>query len=103
MTPEKNALGSLCVVYGLAFLYYFHQVYREGKGTSRKWKLIGYALVISMALYLLIGSRSATALASFLLAGVPMVLILRYRWARRPEIVHPMVLGVLGLPFLRFS
>jgi exopolysaccharide production protein ExoQ len=93
---EKNALGSLCMVFGLAFLYYFLQIYREEKGPRRKGQLIGHGLVLIMAVYLLIGSRSATALASFFLAAVPMVLIFRYRGARRPVFVHTMVLGILG-------
>jgi O-antigen ligase len=97
VTPEKNALGALCLVYGLAFLYYFLQAYREEKGTRRRKLLIAYGVVIVMALYLLVGSESATALAGFFLAGVPMVLTFRYSAFRKPALVHIMVLGALGV------
>jgi exopolysaccharide production protein ExoQ len=61
VTTEKNALGSLCVVFGLAVLYYFLLIYRDEKGPRRKGKLVGYAIVLIIAVYLLIQSRSATA------------------------------------------
>jgi exopolysaccharide production protein ExoQ len=97
VTPEKNALGALCLVYGLAFLYYFLETYREEKSTRRKNLLMAYSVVIVIALYLLDQSRSATALASFFLAGLPMVLIFRYPTFRKPALVHLMVLGSLGV------
>jgi exopolysaccharide production protein ExoQ len=97
VTTEKNALGSLCVVFGLAFLYYFLEIYRDEKGPRRKGQLIGHTIVLGIALYLLFQSRSATALASFFLAAVPMILTFRYRGLRVPAFVHTMVLGILGV------
>jgi exopolysaccharide production protein ExoQ len=97
VTPEKNALGALCLVYGLAFLYYFLQAYREEKGPRRRKLLIAYGIVTMLAVYLLVGSQSATALAGFFLAGVPMVLTFRYSLFRKPLLVHTMVLGALGV------
>jgi O-antigen ligase len=97
VTPEKNALGALCLVYGLAFLYYFLQAYREEKGPRRRKLLIAYGIVTVLAVYLLVGSQSATALAGFFLAGVPMVLTFRYSLFRKPLLVHTMVLGALGV------
>lgn len=97
VTPEKNALGSLCLVYGLAFLYYFLQAYREEKGTRRRKLLIAYGVATVMALYLLVGSDSATALGCFFLAVVPMVLTFRYSGFRKPALLNIMVLGALGV------
>jgi exopolysaccharide production protein ExoQ len=97
VTPEKNALGALCLMYGLAFLYYFLEAYREEKSARRGKLLIAYGLVVVMALYLLVGSHSATALASFFLAGVPMVLTFWYSLFRKPLLVHSMVFGALGV------
>jgi len=97
VTEEKNGLGALCMVFGLAFLYYFLQIYRDEKGPHRKRQLIGHFLVFGMAVYLLVGSRSMTALASFLMAAVPMILTFRYRGARKPVFVHTMVLGAIGV------
>jgi O-antigen ligase len=97
VTEEKNGLGALCMVFGLAFLYYFLQIYRDEKGPRRKRLLIGHFLVLGMAVYLLVGSRSMTALASFLMAAVPLILTSRYRGARSPALVHTMVLGAIGV------
>jgi exopolysaccharide production protein ExoQ len=97
VTPEKNALGALCLVYGLAFLYYFLQAYQEEKSTRRGKLLKAYGVVTVIALYLLVGSQSATALACFFLAGVPMVLTFRYSAFRKPALMHSMVLGALGV------
>jgi len=97
VTPEKNALGALCLVYGLAFLYYFLQAY-HGEKSERRGKLLkAYGVATVIAIYLLVGSQSATALACFFLAGVQMVLTFRYSTFRKPALVHSMVLGILGL------
>src|ERR1700682_99208 len=96
VATEKNALGALSLIFGLAFLFYFLRAYREEKSTRRRGPLIAYGTIVMMALYLLVGSHSATALASFFLAGVPMVLTVLFRWARKPAFVHAMVFGALG-------
>jgi exopolysaccharide production protein ExoQ len=98
VTVEKNGLGVLSLVFGLAFLFYFLQSYREkDDGTHRRGRLIAQGVLVAMSLYLLDGADSATALASFLLAGGPMVLTFLYRWARRPVFVHAMVFGILAV------
>ena len=95
VTVEKNALGVLTLVFGLASLYFLLEVWRDDKSDRRKKRLLARALVIAMALYLLIGSESVTALASFGLAAFPMILTFRYGWARRPVIVHTVVFSII--------
>jgi exopolysaccharide production protein ExoQ len=97
VTGEKNALGMLTVIFGLSFLYYFLQTYREEKSSRRRSLLIAYAIIASMSIYLLIISRSATSLATLFLAGIPMILTDRYKAMRQPVLVHAMVLGALGV------
>jgi exopolysaccharide production protein ExoQ len=97
VTGEKNELGMLSLIFGLAFLFYFMQTYREDRSSRRGKSLMAYAAVVAMAIYLLIGSQSATALATFFLAGIPMVLTFRYKGMRQPLFVHAMVLGALGI------
>jgi exopolysaccharide production protein ExoQ len=96
VTVEKNALGALSLIFGLAFLFYFLQLYQKEEVPCRKGPLIGLGSIVAMSLYLLVGSNSATSLASFFLAGIPMVLTILLRWARKPAIVHTMVFMVLG-------
>jgi exopolysaccharide production protein ExoQ len=97
VTVEKNALGVLSMIFGLAFLYYYLQIYQEKKSPRRRRALIAYGTLVAMALYLLRGANSATALASFFLAGGPMVLTFLYRFARKPAFVNIMVFTTLGV------
>jgi exopolysaccharide production protein ExoQ len=94
---DKNALGMLSLVFGLAFLFYFLQIYREEESTRRRGPLIARGALIAMALYLLVGANSVTALVCFFLAGGPMVLTFLFRWARKPAFVHAMVFGILAV------
>ena len=97
VTGEKNELGMLTLVFSLASLYYFMQTYREDRSSRRGKLLTAYAAVVVMGIYLLVGSQSATALATFFLAGIPMVMTFRYKVMRQPIIVHSMVFGSLGV------
>jgi len=97
VTGEKNALGMLTLIFGLASLYYFMQIYRDDRSSRRGKLLKAYAAIVIMAIYLLVGSQSATSLATFFLAGIPMVLTFRYQGMRQPALVHTMVLGALGV------
>ena len=97
VTGEKNELGMLTLVFSLASLYYFMQTYREERSSRRGKLLTAYAAVVVMGIYLLVGSQSATALATFFLAGIPMVMTFRYKVMRQPIIVHSMVFGALGV------
>lgn len=93
---DKNALGMISMVFGLAALFRFLEVYR-GTSSTRTKQLIAQGAVFTMALYLLWEANSATAFACFFLAGAPMVLTYRFRWARRPAYVNIMVFAVLSI------
>lgn len=93
----KNGLGMICLVFGLASLSRFLQIYREEKGTRKSGPLIAHGATFAMALYLLLEAHSATSFACFFLAGGPMVLILLIRSARKPVFLHVMLVAVLGL------
>ena len=80
---DKNALGMLCLVFGLATIFRFMELRREPPSPRRKRMLIAYGAVIIMTLYLLYEAHSATALACFFLAGIPMVLTYSFGWARQ--------------------
>lgn len=94
---DKNALGMISMAFGLASIFRFLQLYRERKNARRTGPLIAQGAMIVMTSYLLYEAHSATALACFFLAGIPMVLTFLFQWARRPAIVHVMVFGALGV------
>jgi exopolysaccharide production protein ExoQ len=93
----KNGLGLICLVFGLACLYRFLEVLREEKTARRKKFLIAQGVILAMTLYLLFEAHSATSTASFVLACIPLVLTHFFRFARKPLIVHAIVIVLLGL------
>ncbi len=99
IATDKNALGMICLVCGLASIFRFLQLYRVEKGARQRRPLIAHGIIIAMSLFLLWEANSATASACFVLAGGPMVLTYIYPWARKPVLTNIMVFGALGIAF----
>ncbi len=97
VATDKNALGMLSLLVGLASIFRFLQLYRQEKDTVKKRQFTALGTLIVMTTYLLWEANSATAFACFFLAGIPMVLTHLFPWARRPAFVHLMVIGALGI------
>jgi len=95
---DKNALGMLSLLFGLAAILRFLQIYRE-QSPRRARPLIAQGTLIVMTFYLLWEADSATAFACFFLAGIPMVMTSLFRWARKPVFVNAIVVGALGISF----
>jgi exopolysaccharide production protein ExoQ len=98
VASDKNALGMLCLVFGLAAVYRFLEVYQGEGGGWKNRTLIAQGVLITMALYLLFEANSATASACFFLAGGVMVLTQLSRLARRPAMLHLLVATALIVP-----
>jgi exopolysaccharide production protein ExoQ len=99
VTTDKNALGMLCLIFGLAAIFRIVTICQGEEGPHKTRPLIAQGLLISMTIYLLHAANSATALACFGLAGGLMVLTCLFRWARKPVILHVMVATVLAVAF----
>jgi exopolysaccharide production protein ExoQ len=101
VATDKNALGMLCLICGLASIYRFLEIWKgkEGEGSRKKNWLIAQGLLIAMTMYLIKEADSATAFACCGMAGGVMVLTYLYRWARRPVILNSMVAAVIGIAF----
>jgi exopolysaccharide production protein ExoQ len=97
VTTEKNALGMLCLIVGLASIFRFIVIYRGEEGARKKAPLIAHGALILMASYLLRAADSATASSCFFMAGGVMVLTCLFRVARKPAIVNVMVGAVLAI------
>jgi O-antigen ligase len=93
----KNGLGMICLVFGLATLFHFLQIYCEKDNPRRRAKLAADGSILVMTVYLLLKANSATSLACFFLAAGPMVLVFFSQFARKPAIVHIMTFSVLGI------
>jgi O-antigen ligase len=99
VATDKNALGMLALLFGLAYVYRFLQLRKERREdeTRSKGPIYAHAVLGVFAVYLLYESHSATAFACFFLALGPMLLTYYFPWARKPIIVNAMVFGGLGL------
>jgi exopolysaccharide production protein ExoQ len=99
VATDKNALGMICLIFGLASVFRFLQLYQEKKPNRKTRELIAQGALIAMTVYLLKEADSATALSCFGLAGSVMVLTYLYSWARKPAVMHLMVVAVLSVAF----
>jgi exopolysaccharide production protein ExoQ len=99
VATDKNALGMLCLIVGLAAIFRFVIVYRGEEGAHRTRALIAQGALIAMTMYLIREADSATAFACFGLAGSLMVLTCLFRWARKPVVLHLMVVAALSVAF----
>lgn len=95
VTTDKNALGMISMIFGLAFTWSFVQVWRSPRGRVRSVHLFVYGSFAAMAAWLVLKSNSATSLACWLVAASIMLLTTISSQARRPAVVHVLVLGVL--------
>jgi exopolysaccharide production protein ExoQ len=95
VATDKNALGMLCMIFGLAAIIRFLQLRREEASPETKRQKIAQAAIVLMTFYLLWEANSATAFSCFFLAGIPMVLTYLFRFARKPAFVHLMVASAL--------
>jgi O-antigen ligase len=99
IATDKNALGMICLVCGLASIFRFLQLYCVEKGARQRRPLIAHGIIIVMSLFLLWEANSATASACFVLAAGPMVLTYMYAWARKPAWTNILVFSALGIAF----
>jgi len=99
VATDKNALGMLCLVFGLAAIFRFLVIYRGEEGDRKTGPLIAQGALIAMTAYLIREANSATALSCFLLAGGVMVLTCLFPKLRRPALVHLMVGAGLSVAF----
>lgn len=99
VATDKNALGMLCLILGLAALYRFLEIYTGKEGPRKKGPLYAQGVLFLLTLYLLVQANSATAAACFGLAAAPMVLTYLFPWARKPAMLRFMVTAVIVVPF----
>jgi O-antigen ligase len=99
VSTDKNGLGMLCLIFGLAAIFRFITIFRGEEGVRKTPPLIAHGVIIVMAIYLLREANSATAFACFIMASSVMVLTCLFRRARRPVLLHSMVAAILAVAF----
>ena len=108
VTGQKNELGRLCMISIFFLLWTFYQTRRERTTMGARYHRWGDISVILIGLYLLIGSSSATSLATLVL-GVVTFVGLRWFQKLRLRVPQPCLLALVvflvaygvSVPFLR--
>ena len=97
VTTNKNELGMICTIFGVASLSRLLDIIRGREGKRKVKLLIAHGVILAIALWLLHAARSATSLACFLMGGSLLLLTSFRALARRPALVHLLVWGMLAV------
>jgi O-antigen ligase len=95
VTTNKNTLGVVCLVLGLASLWRFVTAYQNREAVNRTRQMIAHAAVLSMVLWLFKTINSMTSLTSFLMAGTLLIAASNPKVIRRPAILHLLIAFML--------
>lgn len=93
---QKNGLGAMCLIIGLAALWRLLETIRDRSGRSRVRFLAAHGLVLVLALWLMQMSDSSTALACLAL-GSGLLLITTFSGGRRTAAAHAGVGALFGI------
>jgi exopolysaccharide production protein ExoQ len=97
VTTNKNALGAVCLAFGLASLWRLLNVYHDRGSSGRLRRMIAYGTILAMVVWLFKTINSMTSFSSFLMAGT-LLLAMNFRTViRRPAIVHLLVLAMVSV------
>ena len=97
VTTQKNSIGMVCLVFGLGSLWSFLAAYRDHKVLHRTRLLIAHGVILVMMLWLLRTCDSMTSFLCFLMGGAVMLLAGWPSVARKPAVVHAMVVAMVGI------
>jgi exopolysaccharide production protein ExoQ len=96
VATQKNSLGELCNILGLAMLWRFRVVYRDREGPNRKRRLIALGAVLAMVGWLLWICNSMTSICALSMASVLMLASMTATFRRRRAFVHVLIVALLS-------
>jgi len=97
VTVGKNALGVICLIFGLFSLWRFLAVYRDKQVARRTRLLIVHGTILGMALWLLRTCNSLTSISCFVMAGALLAVARRPIIVRRRALVHLLIAAMVGI------
>jgi exopolysaccharide production protein ExoQ len=101
VSTDKNGLGALCLVFGLASLWRFLDARRETANPNRRRVLIAHGTMIGMVLWLLIHADSSTSSACFAVGALVLLFTMRPD-GFRPASVNTIIGGLAAVAVLSF-
>jgi exopolysaccharide production protein ExoQ len=97
VATDKNGLGALCMVFGLASLWRFVEAFEADASRERRRALVAHGAILAMAAWLFVKADSSTSLACFVLGGMVILYTMRSR-GQRPANVNAIALLVVIVP-----
>jgi exopolysaccharide production protein ExoQ len=97
ITTNKNSLGLICMIIGLASLWRVLRELRNPLWRRRPGPLIANSVILAMVVYLLYEANSATSKSCFFLAGSIILALSVFRAARGPVVTHLLVAAAVGV------
>jgi exopolysaccharide production protein ExoQ len=98
VAEHKNTLGLLCMVLGLGFEWCFLIAYRDRDDKQRSKRLLVYATLLGMTIWLFIQANSMTSLSCFLLGSL-FLWVSGTRIARRQWATYLLMAVMVAVPF----
>ena len=102
ITQSKNMLGSVCLVFGFFFVWYFLKIWRAPKSTFRRDELRLLIVLLFMIGYLLRKAGGATSTICLIIAIAVMFLVGR-RWVNKRLIGTYAVMAIAMLAVAELS
>lgn len=95
VTTNKNALGVICLCFGLGALWRFLSAYDDRQDDSRKRRLLAYGVILAMVVWLLWIANSMTSISCLLMGSILMLATRLNFVKKRPGSVHLLIAAML--------
>lgn len=95
VTTNKNSLGVICLLFGLASAWQFLAALSGRHRTGWGRRLIAHGVILAMVMWLFKIANSMTSFACFLL-GIAALLVLEFR--QKPLMTHALVAALIAAP-----
>lgn len=97
VTTDKNTLGEICVIFGLASLWCFLAAWRDRERPGRSQCLLAHAAMVWIVGWLLYMCNSMTSISSIIMIGLVLILLGRPGHPASGARVHLLVAAVVTL------
>jgi O-antigen ligase len=88
VSTDKNGLGMICLIFGLASLWCLLSAYQTESGARKRKRVLAHTAMLAMIVWLVIRADSATSLACLVLAAILMMLASLRVFVRTRVLVH---------------
>jgi O-antigen ligase len=97
ITTNKNMLGLDCMVFGIGYAWCLGRAWVDRRKKDRSRELLVNGALLVMAIWLLVKGSMMTCLVCLLIGTGLIVLINRFRFARKPLLIHCLLILLVGV------